>query len=85
VGKAKKLFEARIKRKREMISMKSENQVNHVATYQTPIVAIYNGEPVRCIATCDMEGHSPVFQYIDGRGKVGWASQDQFQVLGFCC
>jgi hypothetical protein len=28
-----------------------------------------------------MEGHSPVVQYIDAEGKMGWASQSEFRVI----
>jgi hypothetical protein len=58
-----------------------QKPVTNIASYQTPFVALLNNEPVRLIATGDMEGHSPVCQYIDSQGKLGWASQDQFQIF----
>jgi hypothetical protein len=62
-------------------SSSSGSDVRNVSTYQMPILASYNGNLVRLIATGDIPGKSPVCQYIDNDGKMGWDSLKSFTVV----
>lgn len=61
------------------------DEVRNIATYKTPIVALHNGRPVKLIATGDQAGKSPVEKFVDENGKLGWDSQNNFQVVDTFC
>jgi hypothetical protein len=61
------------------------DEVRNIATYKTPIVALHNGRPVKLIATGDQAGRSPVEKFVDENGKLGWGSQNEFQVIDTFC
>ena len=55
--------------------------VQNVATYVNPMLAVYQGRAVNIIATGDSPGHSPVCQGIDAQGQLFWGEQADFRVI----
>jgi hypothetical protein len=45
-----------------------------------PIDALYQGQPVRLVATGDIVGMSPAVQIVDEEGRLDWVSTDEIQV-----
>jgi len=45
-----------------------------------PLHALLNGQPVRLIATADIEGMSPVYLVINGQGQSTWESFSDVQI-----
>lgn len=52
-----------------------------ISTFNTPIHAVLNGQPVRILACADLEGKSLGFVYADKTGKPGWESIEKFNLL----
>ncbi len=59
--------------------------VSQIATYNTPIHGLFKGRAVRIIATGNVEGMSPAFQYVDETLQVRWASQSDFLITDQNC
>lgn len=54
--------------------------IRNSATYQRPIEALYQGQPVTLLATGDIVGMSPAVQIVDENGRIDWVSQDEVVV-----
>jgi hypothetical protein len=50
------------------------------AAFPKPIDAVYQGQPVRLIASGDIVGMSPALQVVDEQGKIDWVSADDVTV-----
>lgn len=59
----------------------THSEVRNVASYRTAILAVYKNTLVRLIATGDIPGRSPVCQYVDNEGKIGWDSMVHFTIV----
>lgn len=59
----------------------NEKTINFATTFQQPIHALLDGQPVTLLATGDVEGMSPSFQYCDQSGKVDWAKASRVTVI----
>ena len=59
--------------------------VSNIATYEHPIHGLLKGRPVRILATGNVEGLSPAFQYVDESAQVRWASQADFLITDQNC
>lgn len=63
-----------------MATEQQAGKVQGVATFQEPIHAIREGQPVRILLIGDMEGKSPVYFAVDQNGTAKWDSINSFQI-----
>lgn len=66
----------------DRLTQKDNQAIRNIATYQAPgILAMLRGRSANIIATGDLPGHSQVCQYINERGQLAWAEEEDFVVV----
>lgn len=64
-----------------MTSNQRDLTVSDITMFHTPLHAIYEGQPVRLLATGDVEGKSPCYLVINARGESTWESFGDVRIL----
>jgi hypothetical protein len=59
------------------------NEVRNVATFNHPLYAFRNNQPVKILAVGDQEGRSPVYLTVDEQGKSQWQSISEVKIIDF--
>lgn len=57
-----------------------DKTVNFATTYQEPLHALHQGQPVRLLATGDVEGNSPSFQVVNQSGQTEWVKASEITI-----
>ena len=59
------------------------NEVRNVATFNHPLYALRQNQPVKILAVGDQEGKSPVYLTVDDQGRSQWQSVSECKIIDF--
>ena len=66
---------------RERTGRETETTVTNRVAYHKPLTAILRGRTVKILVTGDVPGHSPMCQFVDENGRLGWDEEDRFRII----